>query len=212
MNTKQIAPSPSAEQHARASVGDWIIILWLACVITGALGGLFYATSVPETDGWKALRLGALSGALLPIVGFLISALLIVVPWIKLQITYRLEMWFGNDLNSDAVVGDPGRLMIVQGGTARAKATLLAEEERLNQHISLTEMIQFILACYTVGTSESAQGIKPNDRAKYLEARQVLTDLGLVHWRNSQNKRLGWDIIGTQAAVIKLIREHLQER
>jgi len=203
------------ERQARSSVGEWFVVLILAAGISGAIGGLLYALSVDGVDDWRALKIGALVGVLLPFVGLLVVAVWIVAPWLKLQITYRLETWFGTDLDRDGIQGDPaqpGRVMVVRGSEARAQATLIAAEAEMEKRVSLEGMVQFVLTCFRVGTSESAQGIKPNDRAKYLEARQILEDLGLVQWRNPTNHKLGWDIIGTQAQVIKHVREHLIER
>ena len=54
--------------------------------------------------------------------------------------------------------------------------------------------MSFVARCYTVGMSESAQGIKPGDRAKYLEARDCYSGSAwLMARRTQQAARLGHD-------------------
>ena len=75
----------------------------------------------------------------------------------------------------------------------------LANQERL---------IDFVRRCKTVGTSESAQGIRPNDRAQYLADRDTLMRLGLATWRGP-NHLAGWELTVAPAQAFVVIRKHV---
>lgn len=205
-------PTPVEQEAQRTSMADWFVLCWLAAVMVGGLGGVLWSVTAGYADWWRAVKIGALVGALLPWLVLLAVAAFLFCAWLWQQITYRLEVWFGRDLDHDQQVGDPSRLLIVNGDAARAKAQRLAEAAALAEQPSSEDMMRFIRTCHAVGTSETAQGIKPNQRHRYVQCRQVLEDLGLVRWRNPDNPRLGWDIVGEQAAAIKLAREHLRDR
>jgi hypothetical protein len=91
----------------------------------------------------------------------------------------------------------------------KARESVASETRQTTQDTRLAWLIGFVQKCYTLGTSESAQGIKPGDRTKYLEARDLLLRLGLAEWRSETNKRLGWEMTTTQAVSVKTIREHV---
>jgi hypothetical protein len=102
---------------------------------------------------------------------------------------------------------DPGHLMAVQPDAARQTVAQATRQTATDD--KLLWLISFVARCYTVGTAESAQGIKPGDRAKYLEARDLLFRLGLAQWRSETNKRLGWDMTTNQAMTVKTLREYV---
>lgn len=126
------------------------------------------------------------------------------------QLVWRIERFIGEDLDGDGNEGKPddaGHLMAVQADAARQ--SVATETRQRTADARLLWLISFVARCYTVGTSESAQGIKPGERAKYLEARDLLFRLGLAEWRDEQNKRLGWAMTTNQAMTVKTLREHV---
>ena len=97
--------------------------------------------------------------------------------------------------------------MAVQPDAARQTVATATRQRMYDERLAW--LVGFVNRCYTVGTSASAQGIKPGDRAEYLEARDLLLRLGLAEWRNETTKRLGWDMTTDQAHTVKVIREHV---
>lgn len=206
-------PMPAAEPETpRTSMADWFVLVWVAAIMVGAIGGLLWSTLTGYAEWQRAALIGTLVGAALPWAILLIVGAFLFGAWLRQQIVWRLEAWARRDLDQDQIVGDPGRLLIVHGDEARAKAQRMAEAAAIAEEPGIEDMIRFIQTCHAVGTSETAQGIKPAQRHHYVACRQVLEDLGLVRWRNPDNPRLGWDIVGEQAAAIKLVREHLRDR
>ena len=80
------------------------------------------------------------------------------------------------DVDDDEPTDDSGHLMAVQADAARQ--SVATETRQRTADARLLWLIAFVAKCYTVGTSESAQGIKPGDRVRYLEARDLLFRLG----------------------------------
>ena len=124
------------------------------------------------------------------------------------QLVWRIERFMGDDADEeDSADVDPAHLMAVQPDQARQSVAIETRQRSADDR--LLWLISFVARCYTVGTSESAQGIKPGDRARYLEARDLLFRLGLAEWRSETNKRLGWDMTTNQAHCVKTLREHV---
>ena len=124
------------------------------------------------------------------------------------QLVWRIERFIGDDADDDDAPDDAEtHLMAVQADAARQ--SVATETRQRSADARLLWLISFVARCYTVGTSESAQGIKPGERAKYLEARDLLFRLGLAEWRDEHNKRLGWDMTTNQAMTVKTLREHV---
>ena len=76
------------------------------------------------------------------------------------------------------------------------------------QDANRTHLIQFVRNCATVGTSESAQGVKPAQRAQYVADRDALLALGLARWRQS-NRRTGWELAVPPADAVVILRRHV---
>ena len=125
------------------------------------------------------------------------------------SLVWKIERVMGSDIDGDGQQGKPddGHLLAVQPETARQNVAGEVRQRAADDR--LTWLIGFVTRCYTLGTSESAQGIKPGERAKYCEARDLLLRLGLADWRHADNHRLGWDMTTSQASAIKTIREHV---
>jgi len=124
------------------------------------------------------------------------------------QLVWRIERFIGDDAGDDDAPDDAEtHLMAVQADAARQ--SVATETRQRTADARLLWLIAFVARCYTVGTSESAQGIKPGERARYLEARDLLLRLGLAEWRDEHNKRLGWAMTTNQAMTVKTLREHV---
>jgi len=115
----------------------------------------------------------------------------------------QLEVITQQDLNQDGNIGH-----LVVKNAAKARATSQAQV-RQNQSEDKTKALHdFVERCYTIGTSESAMGIKPSDRAVYLENRDVLMRLGLAGWKSS-NPRSGWKMLVSEDAALATIQNHV---
>jgi hypothetical protein len=124
------------------------------------------------------------------------------------RLLWGIETWTKTDLDGDGRTGRPAaHLATMQPEAARATVArtvrAAAESERL------VWLQAFVHRCYTVGCSESAQGIKPGERAQYLEARDLLLRLGVAVWRDAANKRLGWVLAADEPTAQAIIAEHV---
>ena len=115
------------------------------------------------------------------------------------------------DLDGDGYAGAPmtTHLAAVQPEAARQDVARQTRQTATNER--LVWLQAFVHRCYLAGCSESAQGIKPGDRARYLEARDMLLRLGLAQWRDGANKRLGWVMVADEPTAIAIIANHVQE-
>jgi hypothetical protein len=100
----------------------------------------------------------------------------------------------------------PGLLMLNTPAARRDVADQVGQAERAQE---VAGLVDFVRRCACVGCGESALGIKPSGRPKYLEAREILLELGAARWRDPDNKRLGWELAITPAAAVVLVKRHV---
>jgi len=116
----------------------------------------------------------------------------------------QLETIVQSDINQDGQIGH-----LVVRNASRAKATTAKTiAERANED-KIKGLQDFVERAYTIGTSESAMGIKPNSRNRYLENRDVLMRLGLAQWRNPQNTKAGWVMTCDKDTTYAAIATHV---
>ena len=126
------------------------------------------------------------------------------------KLLYAVESITRQDLDGDGVAGAPmTHLAMVQPEAARADAARQVRQTANGERLAWFQA--FVHRCYVAGCSESAQGIKPGDRAKYLEGRDVLLRLGLAAWRDEANKRLGWVLVADEPTAVAIIANHVTE-
>ena len=127
------------------------------------------------------------------------------------KVLWQVESWTGKDFDGDGYAGAPmtTHLAAVQPEAARQDVARQTRQTATNER--LVWLQAFVHRCYLAGCSESAQGIKPGDRARYLEARDMLLRLGLAQWRDGANKRLGWVMVADEPTAIAIIANHVQE-
>lgn len=119
------------------------------------------------------------------------------------RLLFVAEVITSQDLNGDNQIG---HLTVVQG--AKARATSAKNAQQSQQDTRLKDLETFVRKCYSVGTSESAQGVKPSDRSAYLEMRDALFRLGLAGWKTS-NPRSGWKLLVSEDAAYATIQNHV---
>lgn len=127
------------------------------------------------------------------------------------KVLWQVESWTGKDFDGDGYAGAPmtTHLAAVQPETARQDVARQTRQTATNERLFWLQA--FVHRCYLAGCSESAQGIKPGDRARYLEARDMLLRLGLAQWRDGANKRLGWVMVADEPTAIAIIANHVTE-
>jgi hypothetical protein len=127
------------------------------------------------------------------------------------RMLYAVERVTHTDLDGDGYQGAPmtSHLAAVQPEAARADVARQTRQTADGERLAWLQ--SFVHRCYAVGCSESAQGIKPGERARYLEARDLLLRLGLAEWRDAANKRLGWGLVADEPTAIAIIAEHVTE-
>lgn len=103
----------------------------------------------------------------------------------------------------------PGLLMLNAPAARADVADQVGQAERAQE---VNDLVDFVRHCATIGTSESALGIRPSGRAAYIERRNVLLELGAARWRDPGNKRLGWELAITPAAAVVLVRRHVMSK
>lgn len=121
---------------------------------------------------------------------------------------FAVEKTLQTDITGDGQIGKPSSLVVVNG--AKARATTASQVKAHASEDKLQELETFVERCYTVGTSESAQGIKPNNRAAYLAHKDVLFRLGLAENKTS-NPKAGWKMTTDRSTALQTIAEHVTE-
>ena len=121
--------------------------------------------------------------------------------WDKLL--FVAEIITSSDINQDGQIGH-----LVVKNAAKARATSAKNIEQSQQDTRLKDLETFVKRCYAVGCSESSQGIKPSDRAAYLENRDTLFRLGLAGWKTN-NPRSGWKMLVSEDAAYTTIATHV---
>jgi len=133
-----------------------------------------------------------------PLAGALGTVALLVWAWRMLRsdaLMWRLERMTGADMTGDGVVGKPGAITLYNPAVARTKVAHAAAQAQ-DEHSDQERMLTFVKLCYLKGTSEAAQGIKPNTAARdnYVECRDALLALDLAYWRNPAVHSAGWEM------------------
>lgn len=121
---------------------------------------------------------------------------------------FAVERITQTDLTGDNQIGKPSHLIVKNAPVARSKAQSQIKES--TTHTRLSALETFTKKCYSIGTSESAQGIKPNDRATYLENRDTLFRLGIADWKSS-NPKSGWKMLLPEDAALEAIQAHVTQ-
>lgn len=186
--------------HHAPSTGSDVIVPMMQSIITAIVVTLLIGVLAVIAGRTDVLRVLAVSFVVTLCVSWLWRLGIVTG---LLQTVERIVQDLDDD---DEPAEDPAHLMAVQPDQARQ--TVATETRQRVYDERLAWLVGFVNRCYTLGTSESAQGIKPGDRAKYLEARDLLFRLGLADWRDEQNKRLGWIMKTNQAMTVKTLREH----
>jgi hypothetical protein len=171
------------------------------------------------TAGGTAIALTIAAGALALAFGWPVKTVLIIFAlslaggwlWrlgVADKIIWNVERVTRQDLDGDGTIGAPmTHLAVIQPEAARQDIARQTRQTTANER--LVWLQAFVHRCYVMGCSESAQGIKPGDRARYLEARDLLLRLGLAVWRDEANKRLGWQMTTDEATAVAIITHHV---
>ena len=123
---------------------------------------------------------------------------------------WELESITGHDLNHDGKVGNPAQSFTV-ANPAMARAEAKREADDTEQAAQRAELLAFLHRCYTVGTAETAHGVKAGgpDRTQYLKQRDVLMALGIASWKNPERPKAGWKMSVSYARAQELIARHV---
>jgi len=127
------------------------------------------------------------------------------------SLLWQVESVFGLDLDRDGQVGAPQLRapVVVNAHEARLQAANEVRETRTDNE--RMELLRFVDACFIVGTSEAAHGIKaggPN-RDRYLRHRDTLLSLGIAVWKNPDRPRSGWRMAVSRAKAVSLVESHV---
>ena len=123
------------------------------------------------------------------------------------RLLFALEEVTQVDLDQDGRIAD-GHLIVKNANQARSKTALQVQADTHNGR--LRELEDFLAKAYRIGTSESAMGVKPSDRAKYLECRDTLMRLGIGQWK-SDSPRAGWRLAVSEDVARGIIADHVTE-
>lgn len=125
------------------------------------------------------------------------------------RLLWRRETITGRDINGDGVVGDPHPFVIVNKNKAQSEARAAEKQAYLESRAA--ELIQFAASCATTGTSEERQGVKSAaQRAKYLERRDALFELGLAVWKNPGVPNSAWYLTATPERTAEIIENYVK--
>jgi hypothetical protein len=111
--------------------------------------------------------------------------------WVD-HLSWRLETVTGRELDGVPGIGKPEHPFIFQNpNEARNQADKLAAH--VWRESRAAELVRFAAACAAEGTSEEDQKIASKaQRAKYVERRTALFDLGLAAWKNPAVPNSAW--------------------
>lgn len=123
------------------------------------------------------------------------------------SILFAVETITQQDIDGDGKIAD-GHLVVTNANRAKAKTAQQVQADANNNQ--LKELQDFVSKAYRIGTSESAMGVKPSDRAKYLECRDTLMRLGIGQWK-SDNPRAGWKLAVSEDVARGIIADHVIE-
>jgi hypothetical protein len=125
------------------------------------------------------------------------------------RLMWRREKITGRDINGDGSVGRPDAPTLLNPQQSRRTVEQNALEDN---RTDVPRMLAFAAACQAYGTSEAAQGIRPNTRERdnYVECRDALLQLGLARWKNENNHAAGWELVLGPEETAVLIRKHVR--
>ena len=112
----------------------------------------------------------------------------------------------GKPAVTDATGNDGGHVMAVNVG--QAAATVEEEQRAQARRMRVARAVAFVDRCYSVGTSENSQGIKPQDRAEYLEGRDLLMRLSVAKWKINGNTKAGWTMAVDRKTAMRVLRDN----
>jgi hypothetical protein len=120
----------------------------------------------------------------------------------------RLETITGRELDGVPGIGKPSPLALLNPEQARRDVAKLASAAEPSD---VPRMTAFVTRCFTMGTPEAKQGIRPNtkERDNYVECRDGLIALGLACWRNPANHDSGWDMVLDAETTLAIIEKHV---
>lgn len=185
---------------------DWSVPLLQAG--TCAVAALLAASAGALALGWSWKVPLAAAG-----VGFAIAWL-----W-RLRIVdallWQIETITQRDVNGDRSIGKPrpaSQPIVVNPYAARAEAGRI-QKANIAQ-AELVDMLSFVTKCANVGTSEKAQGVPPSPSAReaYAKKRDLLIALGIAQWKDTERRRLGWQLTMTPSQATPILRRHLIDR
>ena len=126
------------------------------------------------------------------------------------RLLWRRETITGRDINGDGVVGEPHPFVIQNKAEAQGKARAAAAQ--VWRESRAAELVQFAAACATAkSTSEENMGVTSKaQRAKYLERRDALFELGLAAWKNPAVPNSAWFLTATPEQTAEIIEGYVK--
>lgn len=191
--------------HREPNPGADLLVPLGQAVATGIIAALVAAVLASVAGRDDVLRITAVTLSVVLAVAWLwrlgvVDSLLSVVE----RITQELD-------GPEEEAEPEAHTMTVNAGQARAEAGRIAGERAST--VKTAELLGFVSRCATLGTSEGAQGVKPNqtERARYAELRDMLISLGIGQWKDENRKRLGWSLVLTPTEAAPIIAQHVRE-
>lgn len=125
------------------------------------------------------------------------------------SLLWATETLTGYDLNGDKQIGKPSTVALVNPAEARRSASQAAATTA--SEAAHAELLAFVHRCYTVGTAETAHGVKAGgpDRTVYLRQRDALMALGIAAWKHDGRPKAGWKMAVSYARAQELIAKHV---
>lgn len=125
------------------------------------------------------------------------------------SLLWSVETLTGTDINRDGHTGQPATLTLANPAMARSEAA--RDVDATEQAAARAELVAFLHRCYTVGTAETAHGVKAGgpDRDAYLRQRDALMQLGIATWKNPGRPKAGWKMAVSYAKAQEIIGRHV---
>ena len=126
------------------------------------------------------------------------------------SLLWATETLTGFDVNGDGKVGNPAASFTL-ANPAQARAEAQREVDSTDAAAARAELLAFLHRCYTVGTAETAHGVKASgpDRQSYVRQRDALLSLGIASWKNPERPKAGWRMAVSYARAQELIARHV---
>lgn len=187
-------------QRTPALESDVFVPFWQAFVTTVAIGVTAGLVALVMNWSWR--------------VPAIVLGLAALIAWLwRLRLADSLlwatETLTGYDVNQDGSIGKPAKFTLVNPAAARAETDSLTRTGE--SEAAKAELLAFVHRSYTVGTSESAHGVKASgpDRAQYVRQRDVLLSLGIATWKNPARPKAGWKMAVSYKRALELIGKHV---